>query len=202
MDEEAVTKTTPTYPRTTRRIRFRQRGFTLLELVFVMVVMAIAAAVVLPSVGAGRRQREVRTTLQHFVSAVREASSRSVFERRRVELRVWPDDGEYGLVKPKKKSYGPDGELEFVDDRAGIADDAETDDVKRVKLPEHASFGEIVGGRRTDLEELGTISFDFFPTGSSSGGDIELVFEDDRSRQSYMLKINPLISSITMEDGS
>jgi len=196
-----VTNLTPTYLRISRRIRSEQRGFTLLELVFVIAVIAVAAAVVLPSVGAGQRQREIRMTLQHFVSAVREASGKSVFERRRVELRVWPDDGEYGIVAPKKKSAA-DGDLDFVDERAEIGGESSDADVKRIQLPEAARFGEIDGGRRTDLDELGTISFDFFPTGSSSGGEIEIIFDNDRNHQSYVFKINPLVSSITMEDDS
>jgi len=175
----------------------------LLELVFVMVIIAVAAAIAIPTIGAGRRQREVRTTLQRLVSAVRTASSTSIFQRRRVELRVWPDDGEYGIVEPASDRL----DEEFDDDRRGVRlggrlgdeDDDDGANVERVRLPESARFGDIEGGRRGDLDNTGTISFDFFPTGSSSGGEIELIFENDRNRQTYLLKINPLVSSISME---
>jgi type II secretory pathway pseudopilin PulG len=167
-----------------------------------MVIIAVAAAVAIPSVGAGRRQREIRTTLQHFISAVRFASSTSIFERRRVELRLWPDDGEYGIVQADNRRRDSDGE--FLDEHEELhdLDDEGKEKVDRRKLPEAATFGEIEGGRRDDLDELGMISIDFFPTGSSSGGEIEIIFEHDRSRQTYLLKINPLVSSISMEVGS
>ena len=122
----------------------------------------------------------------------------SIFKRRRVELRVWPDDGEYVIVQPKRSR--PDGEFEFVEEDEVVNNNTAT--ANRLRLPESAIFGEIGGGRRDDMEELGTISFDFFPTGSSSGGEIEIIFENDRNRQTYLLKIDPLVSSISMEDDS
>jgi type II secretory pathway pseudopilin PulG len=165
---------------------------------FVMVIMAVAAAIIVPTIGAGRRQREVRQTLQQFVASVRQASAMSIFQRRRVELRVWPDDGEYLIVEPRRGREG--AELELAKE-AGISR-GKASAAARFRLPESAIFGEIAGGRRDDMEELGTISFDFFPTGSSSGGEIEIIFENDRNRQAYLLKLHPLVSRISMEDDS
>ena len=50
------------------------KGFTLIELVVVMVILAVTAVLVLPSVQGGMRQREVRRSLQGFVASVRRAS--------------------------------------------------------------------------------------------------------------------------------
>ena len=44
------------------------------------------------------------------------------------------------------------------------------------------------------------VLFEFYPTGSSSGGKVELEFETSGNRQSYKLVINPLVSSISMEE--
>jgi type II secretory pathway pseudopilin PulG len=191
----------------------------MVELIFVVVIIAVAAAITIPAIGSGRRQREVRQTMQRFVSAVRQASSTAVFDRRRVELRVWPDLGEYGIVRPQVV-YVEDAEVERDqrDRRTGRAapgrfgkrlvlerDEEELEEqdevLHRFFLPDQAVFGDIEGGRSSDLAELGTISFDFFPTGSSSGGIIEFVFGEGSSRQVYLLTLNPLVSSVDLEVG-
>src|SRR5687767_9218309 len=79
-----------TTSRATSRLRMGARrgarGFTLLEIVVVMAIIGVAIVIAVPAVQSGRHQREVRTTLQRFVGAVREASSKAVLRRRTVEL--------------------------------------------------------------------------------------------------------------------
>lgn len=144
------------------------RGFTLLELLIVMVVMAVAAVIVMPSVRSGVQQREVRLTLQKFVSAVRYSSARAIMDRRSVDLVLWPEQASYSVE--------------------GLGDDRE--------LPEAASFGELVGGRHIGG---GEVTFEFYPTGGSSGGAIELLFETASGRQTYTLVIDPLISRVEVQ---
>jgi prepilin-type N-terminal cleavage/methylation domain-containing protein len=188
--------------------RRRASGFTLIEIIVVVAIIAVAAAVALPSINAGAQQREIRRTLQGFVSTVRRASSVAVFHRRPVELRILAKDGAYSVIVPSSSA----------DEQAGAAapeearprrssrlfgrssEDAVSSDPKehRIALPALASFGEIDGGR--DLGDEGVV-FDFYPNGSSSGGTIELRFDVGRGRPlSHKLSINPLVSSISMED--
>lgn len=101
-------------------------GFTLVELLIVMVVMAVAAVIVMPSVRSGGQQREVRLTLQQFVSAVRHSSATAIRERRLVDLTLWPDDSSYTVE--------------------GVEEDRE--------LPRLASFGELAGGRYQSVDEV------------------------------------------------
>jgi general secretion pathway protein H len=144
------------------------RGFTLLELLVVMVIIAVAAGLALPQVTAGMRQREVRRSVRAMVSAVRAASAAAIGTRHRAQLIVWPDEGTFTVS-------GHSGQWE---------------------LPDFARFGDIEGGR--DGEE-GEILFDFQPTGSSSGGLIEIEFETRNGRQAFMLEINPLLSTVDIE---
>jgi type II secretion system protein H len=184
-------------------------GFTLIEIIVVIAIIAVAAAVALPSLNAGARQREIRQTLQRFVSALRRASSVAVFHRRPVELRILAKEGAYSVVLPELSSRDDAAEAERVDegrpprksgllgraDESGAQADSEE---HRVELPELASFGDVEGGR--DLGEEGIV-FEFYPNGSSSGGTIELRFDVGRGRPvSHRLSINPLLSSISMED--
>jgi prepilin-type N-terminal cleavage/methylation domain-containing protein len=189
-----------------RASRSRTRGFTLVEVVIVVVIMAVAAALVVPSVQAGRNQREVRTTLQHFVAAVREASSKAILQRRTVELWVSTDDRSYALAVPARAGARPDEDsprrtARGRHDRGSDLDQIEADEgrvvIGRVTLPESASFGDVKGGRVLPSD---IVAFPFFPTGGSGGGEIEFVFEHDRSRQAYVVSIDPLISSVDLKD--
>jgi len=188
--------------------RARASGFTLIEIIGVIAIIAIAAAVALPSINAGAKQREIRRTLQAFVSTVRRASSVAVFRRRPVELRIFTREGAYSVVVPSS-SAGEDGTTSVAEEAhprrgsrllrgSGEVAAASAPSEHRIVLPALASFGEVEGGR--DLGDEGIV-FDFYPNGSSSGGTIELRFDLGRGRPlSHTLSINPLVSAIAMED--
>ena len=183
-----------------------------------MVIIAIASLVVYPSVRAGSNQRAVRQTLQQFVAVVRRASAMSVLRRETVEVWLWPDRKEYALVTrdapPEEGEEEEEGSRSRLRSRGLVRGDEEEGDVGegrtvvgRISLPEIADFGEVEGGRFV-AEEIRTggyrqddaVQFEFYPTGSSSGGRVELEFDISGRRQTYKLVINPLVSSISMEE--
>jgi len=147
-----------------------QGGFTLLELVVVLAIMAMASVLVIPSIRSGTKQREVRRTVQRFVAAARAGSSKAIRERKRT-----------GLVLDLRAGY------------FGVQGNS-----RRVELPEFASFGDVSGGHAED--EGSKFVFEFYPTGASSGGSVELVFETVARRQSYMLTLDPLLSTVGIEE--
>jgi general secretion pathway protein H len=154
------------------RARRRMRGFTLLELVVVMVILGVIAATVVPGMQAGSRQAAVRRSVRAFISAARQASAQAVRDRKPTALIVWPDEGQFGV------------------------EGAEA----RVDLPEFAEFGEIQGGREAEADD--EIRFDFFPTGSSVGGSVEIEYTPRDRLQSYTLILDPLIGRVRIEDNS
>jgi hypothetical protein len=185
-----------------------------------MLIMAVASAVAFPAVRAGARQREVRRTMQHFVSNLRWASSKAILLRRPAEIWIAPDDGEYcravRAAKPSPEGDEESGEfVTFMEKRRREAEEAESivapgrEEVKCYTLPEIASFGEVEGGRFLAAEReredgrfraKDVIRFDFYPNGGSSGGRIPFEFQIDRDRQEYVMVINPLISSVSIEE--
>ncbi len=147
-------------------------GFTLLEVIVVMVIVAVVSAMVLPSMRAGSRQAAVRRSVRAFISAARQASARAVNSRRPTALIVWPDDASFGVEGAEQ----------------------------RYELPDFADFGEIVGGR--EAEGDAEIRFDFYPTGSSAGGSVEIEFSPSGRRQAYILVLDPLIGRVKIEEAS
>jgi prepilin-type N-terminal cleavage/methylation domain-containing protein len=146
------------------------RGFTLLEVIVVVVIIGFVAAMVLPSIQAGSRQSAVRRSVRAFISAARQASARAVTSRKPTALIVWPDDGSFGVE--------------------GATD--------RYELPDFAEFGEIIGGREAEADD--EIRFDFYPTGSSAGGSVEIEFTPSDRRQAYRLILDPLIARVRIEE--
>ncbi len=148
------------------------RGFTLLEVIIVMVIVGVIASMVLPSIQAGSRQAAVRRSVRAFISAARQASAIAINSRKPTALVVWPDDGSFGVE--------------------GVE--------SRYELPDFADFGEIVGGVEAEGDD--EIRFDFYPTGSSAGGSVEIEFTPADRRQSYKLVLDPLIARVRIEEGS
>lgn len=157
-----------------RNVRRRSvsAGFTLLEVIIAMVIVGVVAAMVLPSIQAGSRQAAVRRSVRAFISAARQASAVAVNSRKPTALVVWPDDGSFGVEGSEN----------------------------RYELPDFAEFGEIVGGHEAEADD--EIRFDFYPTGSSAGGSVEIEFTPSDRRQAYILILDPLIGRVRIEEAS
>jgi general secretion pathway protein H len=90
--------------------RGRQQGFTLIELVVVLAVMAVAMAFVLPSVGRGTESLKLRGEAKRVAALLREARLQAVSQRRSayvtldrtrntVELKIGESDDPYRVVE-------------------------------------------------------------------------------------------------------
>ncbi|MFT4570085.1 MAG: general secretion pathway protein H [Hyphomicrobiaceae bacterium] len=150
-----------------------QRGFTLLELVVVVVIMGVAVGIAAPSVRSGWQQSAVRRSVRQFIASVRGTSSRAIRTRKPATLAVWPEQGMFGAIGGKKN----------------------------FSLPAFGEFGDIEGGR-VEEDDNGDerILFDFGPSGSADGGRIELAFRTSSGAQSYTLKINGLLGTVSIEE--
>ena len=79
------------------RVRSRRAGFTLIELILVMAVLAITAALVVPRMSSFLHGRELSSEARRLLSLTRYAQSRAVAEGLPVVLWVNPSDGAYGV---------------------------------------------------------------------------------------------------------
>jgi prepilin-type N-terminal cleavage/methylation domain-containing protein len=88
--------------------RARHDGFTLIELMLVVTMIAILAGATAPSIAAGMRRFTLTTASQEVVSTVRTARYQAV--GRNVTLRVrfnYPAAGQYQIVDDMDAAVGP-----------------------------------------------------------------------------------------------
>jgi general secretion pathway protein H len=57
-----------------------ERGFSLIELILVLLLIAVSMAIVLPNIGKGLQEREVRSSALGLAATARELRSRALFD--------------------------------------------------------------------------------------------------------------------------
>jgi prepilin-type N-terminal cleavage/methylation domain-containing protein len=123
----------------------RRRGFTLIELIFVLALLAICAAFIAASMGGFFRGRALNFEARRMLSLAHYGQSRAVAEGVPMVLWVNPKDSTYGLAvqssfntpenDPKPVTYTVEASLSLEAPVADAADVSEQDDEK-LGLPE------------------------------------------------------------------
>ncbi|WP_435103498.1 GspH/FimT family pseudopilin [Arhodomonas sp. AD133] len=125
-------------------MRGRARGFTLLELMVVIAILAVAAVLVGPRFAGAIESVRLQAATRDVASALRAARTEALRERRDAAVLIDVDRGLYQLSSASES-------------RA---------------LPEGTKVGLVAGGADISSDSQGRIVF--FPDGSSSGGRISL----------------------------
>ena len=147
----------------------RRAGFTLLELMLVMVIMAIGTALVLPSLEAGLTSREVNRAARRLASLMYHLRGEAVVTGHPTLLRINQYDNTIETVGG--------GRWDTFSERAAI---------------------EAVKGASPAGDGIWDIQF--FPNGSNSGGQVVLVNRDDRTRNRFLVTLDPLIGTVELSE--
>lgn len=128
-------------------------GFSLFELILVMLLLGLVLAVALPSFSRGLRSLELETTGRDLVTLMKKARSEAISQQRvfRVILQQEPESQAYGVFT---NDYG--------------------EELQRNPLPEGVSI-ENQGDPDVSLW------FSFYPNGRSSGGTFQLRSSEGRT---------------------
>jgi type II secretion system protein H len=84
----------------------RQRGFTLLEIIITLAVIALVAGLAVPTIGRSAEAVRVRAEVAGFAAMLRHARERAIVTRRTQVVVVDP-----GARRVSRLSGGPDGEV-------------------------------------------------------------------------------------------
>lgn len=136
-------------------------GFTLVELVVVLVILAVTLGLVMPRVGGGWRRMEEREFLQEFIQTLRSARLRAMNTGNVTIFRIRGSERLYGLGYPPEKPIPPNVDL----------------------------YAERLEQDPFTLDHI----ILFYPDGSLSGSDLQIVFDQQRS---FFISIHPLFGTV------
>jgi general secretion pathway protein H len=136
-------------------------GFTMVEVVVVLVIISMVVAVVLPRIGAGWKRMEDREFLQEFVQTLKRGRLIAMNSGQLTAFRIRPSERLYDIEMPPNR-----------------------------RIPDHVDIYADNLERDPQTQDHLVV---FYPDGSLSGGDIEVVFDKERS---FLISIHPLVGSI------
>ena len=153
-------------------------GFTLLELMIVMILMGLMTALVVPVTGNTIARMELKTAAKKTASALRYCRNRAAMEKKTYIVGIDFADN-----------------ILFVTEKKDSDKEPEDKNVKKYKLPEGVFIKKIdYNGKEIDQ---GKFSFIFFPNGSCSGGTITLA---GKRAKTFSIKVDTITGIVTIED--
>ena len=132
-------------------LRVRQTGFTLLELIVVLVLLGIIAVLVAPGLGGSLENAKLKTASRELLAALRVQRSEAIAQGRIITLRFAGDES----------SYRVDGESVSLAEGLSVVYQAATGAASQ-------------GVEGSALPDTGNNDLVFYPDGSSSGALLQL----------------------------
>lgn len=158
-------------------LKVNRRGFTLIELSVVIVLIALFAAVIMPKLIVVKNSQEAAAFRTDITRFFREARESSITSRRVVEVRY--TSGAWDMVR-----------------MPGEAEDAEEQSIKRLEMPDGA---EATNFRLQNRDVSGDeFLVRCFPDGTTSDASLEW----GNGEETYVLKVNGNSGNVTMARGS
>jgi len=162
----------------------KSRGFSLLELLVVILLISLISAVVMPRMAASLPAVQLKSTARTVAASLRYARSKAVFESTPY-VAVFDHTQRLLAVQPMEEP------IEF----------SELDKLREIlntsrvyELPDGIEFGVFDNSGADEDRDLFSILF--FPRGDSTGGKI--VLQNLRGRQ-YALTVDPITGAVEIE---
>jgi len=149
--------------------RRRAGGFTLVEMIVVVMIVGLGSALVVPMVQGGWESREVRRAARQIASTMHYCRGEAVALGVPQSL----------VIDAWKNTIHTTGWGRWA------------------VLTDKAVIERIAGGNPLDD---GVVQLLFFPNGSSSGAEVVLANRRDRTRSRLAVHLDPLVSSVRVED--
>lgn len=150
--------------------RIGSRGFTLLEMMAVLVVVGLAAGIAMPSISVSLQQWRLRTAVREMNTMLKFTRTQAVAKRQAFQLVFDRTRHLYWLDRPNA----------VLD-----AEQADAKGLRLIALPAGVRFGTVrIGGRESGADRLGML---FSPYGTTTGSLVQVV--NDRG-QGYQIVLD------------
>jgi general secretion pathway protein H len=155
-------------------------GFTLIELIIVLVIIGIASGIVGIMIGRGSGGIEIKTVTKEISSVLRYARNHSVSEKRTYCFVINKEDGVVRLYAHKDETENTNEEFNEEEDMLPV-----------LERPLPADL--LISINDDDSEEL---YMEFFPQGNSSGGTIKL---ENENGSIFFIDVNRITGRVKVE---
>ncbi|UCH44074.1 MAG: prepilin-type N-terminal cleavage/methylation domain-containing protein [Nitrospiraceae bacterium] len=172
-----------------------QKGFTLLELLIVLIVIGVAAGIAGLMVARDPGGLELRTTAKDISAVLRYARNHAVSEKKDFVFEVDEEDRVYRLLTEKSKKISAEGEPG--EDAGEMSEDTASDDEDNseiVVISKEIPEGLEVTFHESD-EEIPELVFS--PQGHSSGALIKVSSDTEKA---YYIKVNRITGKVVIEE--
>ncbi len=174
--------------------RRRRRGFTLIEIILVVAISLIAAAVAVPSFMRSYQAANLRTAARTVVTAGKYARNMAVLQQRQMAVFFDTQSGEIRIVAVERAS--PGALDNFLDARRDAGRDEQfTAEVRRTQqLPEQVRIVDFSSpSQRQEVD--GVFWVNFFPSGVSDSFSLRI--SDEQRRRSVYIEVDHLSGATT-----
>ena len=170
-------------------------GFTLLELIVVLIIIGIASALVVPRLVGGMGSLDVRAASGKVAASLRYARSQAISQKIHYTAVF---DLEHNRLTIMSSNEGAGEKNE---DGAGVGRESAGIQEKTYDLPERVSFERAPAGdeyTRDEEIEAGIFRIVFYPSGGSDGG--EIVLANERGKR-YTLHVDIITGAVKVARG-
>lgn len=177
-----------------------QRGFTLLEMLLVVVILGVMAQLVMPSFARDVPVAETRAEAQKLAAVLGYLRSESRLQSQTYGLEIaTPEQGahRYRILMPREKIIVPEGEEQPADDPSGRPDFFT---LLWQELPPDVRFRAIHVGRLERDRPVKAREISFDPRGRTPQKILELVHRKNEE-VIYSVIVAPLSGAISVEKG-
>lgn len=160
-----------------------KNGFTLIELILVLVIISIAFAIVAPAVGnrfGGSDPKRTAAQLRTTLELLRLRALTDGIEQRLV---IDPEDNQYWQEAGHQVAARDDSEEEYDHEDEQIISSDEDIQLSATSLW---------------VREEGEVEFRFYPDGTNSGGEITVEQQREANEVAYIIALNPLLGTATV----
>ena len=161
------------------------RGFTLLELIVVLSILATISAAVVPIYGSSMQSLDIHNARRDFLAVLHFVQQRAVSESREYRLYINEDEGCYWAMY-----------LAGVEDEEKVFEYAPTEFGERIYFPEHLHISRI-NAEKDRKRKAHYVAC--YPNGACER--IKITFEDDRGRRRrFRVETHGYMGKIEVED--
>ncbi|MCP4689939.1 MAG: prepilin-type N-terminal cleavage/methylation domain-containing protein [Desulfobacterales bacterium] len=174
-----------------------ENGFTLLELLVVMLIVGLASAFVAPRLIDSMTGLSLKTEAKKIAASLRDARSRAASEKKTIRVTFSFEENALAVVHLMEKSADEGDPFQWEQDPPEEEEGAVKERPRVYRLPEGVML--VKTEEIEPLIEEERYHIDFHPAGNSSGGEVTLGIPGDERESRYTVRVDFITGSVKME---